>query len=278
VEKRAEGIVKKALAVLIILSMSAIPAFLYTGVAHAAPFAKTAATAKAVSPVKAASGTPKLDLFGSLTGNQGGKNLINVALMLTVLAFAPAILLLMSSFTRIVIVLSFLRQAIGIPQLPPNQIIVGLSLFLTFFVMAPTYERIHVNALTPFMNDQIGYEEFLDRSSQDMSTFMLKFTKEKDLALFMNLAGLKRPTGEKDIPFRVLVPAFAISELKRAFQIGFLLYIPFLVIDMVVASILLSAGMMMLPPVFISLPFKLMLFVLVDGWNLLMGSLIKGFL
>jgi flagellar biosynthesis protein FliP len=224
-----------------------------------------------------ASSPAKLDLIGSLTGSQGSKNLISVALILTILAFAPAILLLMSSFTRIVIVLSFLRQAIGIPQLPPNQIVVGLSLFLTFFIMAPTYERISSNALTPLMNDRIGYQEFLDISSQELSTFMLKFTKEKDLALFMNMAKLPRPASVKEIPFRVIVPAFAISELKRAFQIGFLLYIPFLVIDMVVASVLLSAGMMMLPPSFISLPFKLMLFVLVDGWNLLMGSLIKGF-
>jgi flagellar biosynthesis protein FliP len=222
--------------------------------------------------------TPKLDLFSSLSGNQGSKNLINIALMMTILAFAPAILLLMSSFTRIVIVLSFLRQAIGVAQLPPNQVIVGLSLFLTFFVMAPTYEKINTNALAPLMSDQIGYEEFLSRSSQDLSTFMLRFTKEKDLGLFMNMAGLSRPASEKEIPFKVIVPAFAISELKRAFQIGFLLYIPFLVIDMVVASVLMSAGMMMLPPVFISLPFKLMLFVLVDGWNLLIGSLMKGFL
>jgi len=262
---------KRLIAVLILLSMCVASVVFLAQPADAAQVAKNAPSAKTAP-------TPKLDLLGSLTGNQGGKNLINVALVLTILAFAPAILLLMSSFTRIVIVLSFLRQAIGIPQLPPNQIVVGLSLFLTFFVMAPTYERIHTNALTPFMSDQIGYEEFLDRSTQDMSVFMLKFTKEKDLALFMNMAGLKRPSAEKDIPFRVLVPAFAISELKRAFQIGFLLYIPFLVIDMVVASILMSAGMMMLPPIFISLPFKLMLFVLVDGWNLLMGSLMKGFL
>lgn len=234
-----------------------------------------AGTAK-VATVKA-SAPAKLDLIGSLTGNQGSRNLISIALVLTILAFAPAILLLMSSFTRIVIVLSFLRQAMGINQLPPNQIIVGLSLFLTFFIMAPTYEKIGSNALTPFINDRIGYQEFLDVSSQELSTFMLKFTKEKDLALFMNIAGLSRPANEKDLPFRVIVPAFAISELKRAFQIGFLIYIPFLVIDMVVASVLLSAGMMMLPPTFISLPFKLMLFVLVDGWNLLVGSLIKGF-
>ena len=240
----------------------------------AAPCDAKAVKAKAVA---GQAGPVKSDIFGALLGSQGNKNLINIVIVLTILTFAPAILLLMSSFTRIVIVLSFLRQAMGIPQLPPNQIIVGLSLFLTFFIMAPTYERINASALAPFMSDQIGYQEFLSRSSQEMSVFMLKFTKEKDLALFMNIAGLKRPATEKDVPFRVIVPAFAISELKRAFQIGFLLYIPFLVIDMVIASTLLSAGMMMLPPIFVSLPFKLMLFVLVDGWNLLTGSLIKGF-
>lgn len=217
------------------------------------------------------------DLIASFTGGEGGKSLINIVLVLTVLAFAPAIVLLMSAFTRIVIVLSFLRQAMGTQQLPPNQIIIGLSLFLTFFVMAPTYEKVSANALTPYLNNRIGFEEFLDKGSKEMSTFMLKYTKEKDLALFMNIASLKRPQGPQEIPIRVIVPAFAISELKRAFQIGFLLYIPFLMIDMVVASVLLSAGMMMLPPTFISLPFKLMLFVLVDGWNLLVGSIIKGF-
>jgi flagellar biosynthesis protein FliP len=257
--------------VLLVVSCLTLPAPAYAKRASGSGRSAVAATPQSAS-------TPKLDIFSSLTGNQGSKNLINIALIMTILAFAPAVLLLMSSFTRIVIVLSFLRQAIGVPQLPPNQVVVGLSLFLTFFVMAPTYERIHANALTPFMNDQIGYEEFLSRSSQDLSTFMLRFTKEKDLALFMNMAALDRPTNAKEIPFKVIVPAFAISELKRAFQIGFLLYIPFLVIDMVVASVLMSAGMMMLPPVFISLPFKLMLFVLVDGWNLLTGSLMKGFL
>lgn len=217
------------------------------------------------------------DLLSAFSTSEGSKNLINIVIVLTILTFAPAILLLMSAFTRIVIVLSLLRQAIGIPQLPPNQIIIGLSLFLTFFVMAPTYEKIHTNALSPYMNNKIGFDEFLTRSSRDMSVFMLKHTKEKDLALFMNIAGLKRPKTESEIPIRALVPAFAISELKRAFQIGFLLYIPFLIIDMVVASVLLAAGMMMLPPIFISLPFKLMLFVLVDGWNLLIGAMMKGF-
>lgn len=219
----------------------------------------------------------KIDLFSSFTGAEGSKNLLGVVMMLTILAFAPAILLLMSSFTRVIVVLSFLRQAIGIPQLPPNQILIGLALFLTFFIMAPTYERINTNAIAPYMSNQIDYEEFIGKSSREVSVFMLKFTKEKDIALFMNIAKLERPKGESEIPLRVLVPAFAISELKRAFQIGFLLYIPFLIIDLVVASVLLSAGMMMLPPIFISLPFKLMLFVLVDGWNLVIGSIVKGF-
>jgi len=254
--------VRYFLVALIIVSFLALPA---------AVSAKTASKEKA--PIQTASG----NLITSFTGGESGKSLINIVLILTVLAFAPAILLLMSSFTRIVIVLSILRQAMGIAQLPPNQIIVGLSLFLTFFIMAPTYEKVHVNALTPYMNNQISFEEFIDRGSKEASTFMLKYTKEKDLALFMNIASLERPKTPDEIPIRVIVPAFAISELKRAFQIGFLLYIPFLMIDMVVASVLLSAGMMMLPPIFISLPFKLMLFVLVDGWNLLVGSLVKGF-
>jgi len=240
-------------------------------VTPAVTHAKT--VAKANSLAQGAAG----NLITSFTGGESGKNLINIVLVLTVLAFAPAILLLMSSFTRIIIILSFLRQAMGIPQLPPNQIIIGLSLFLTLFIMAPTYEKIHTNALAPYMNNKIGFEEFMDKGSKEMNTFMLKYTKEKDLALFMNIAVLDRPKTPEEIPIHVIVPAFAISELKRAFQIGFLLYIPFLMIDMVVASVLLSAGMMMLPPIFISLPFKLMLFVLVDGWNLLIGSIIKGF-
>jgi len=217
------------------------------------------------------------DLIAGFLDGGSGKSLLSIAIIFSIMSFIPAMLLLMTSFTRIVIVLSFLRQAIGIPQLPPNQIIIGLSLFLTFFIMAPTYERIHKTAYTPFVDNRIGFNEFMEMSRKEMSTFMLKFTKEKELALFMNIGGYKRPVSEKDVPFSALVPAFAISELKRAFQIGFLLYIPFLIIDMVIASLLLSAGMMMLPPIFISLPFKIMLFVLVDGWNLLIGSVVKGF-
>jgi flagellar biosynthetic protein FliP len=259
-EERGKTIVKYVLVILIIVSVLVAPALV------------TAKTA-----VKEKPQTQAGNLITSFTGGESGKSMINIVLVLTVLAFAPAILLLMSSFTRIVIVLSILRQAMGIPQLPPNQIIVGLSLFLTFFVMAPTYEKVNVNALAPYMNNQITFEEFMDKGSKEMSTFMLKYTKEKDLALFMNIASLERPKTQEEIPIRVIVPAFAISELKRAFQIGFLLYIPFLMIDMVVASVLLAAGMMMLPPIYISLPFKLMLFVLVDGWNLLVGSVVKGF-
>jgi len=221
--------------------------------------------------------TDKGNLLSSLGSVEGNRNLINVAIMLTILAFAPAVLLLMSSFTRIVIVLSLLRQAIGIPQLPPNQVVIGLSLFLTFFIMAPTYEKVYTNALSPYMEKRMEFTEFFEKSSKELNTFMLKYTKEKDLALFMNVAGLARPRSEGEIPMKILVPAYAISELKRAFQIGFLIYIPFLVIDIVIASVLLSAGMMMVPPIYISLPFKLMLFVLVDGWNLLVNSLIKGF-
>lgn len=217
------------------------------------------------------------NIFSTFTTPEGNRSLINIVIMLTILAFAPAILLLMSAFTRIVIVLSLLRQALGIPQLPPNQVIIGLSLFLTFFIMSPTYERIYTNAIAPYMEKRLEFNEFFEKSSKELNAFMFKYAKEKDLALFMNIAGFKRPKTEADIPMKILVPAYAISELKRAFQIGFLIYIPFLVIDMVIASVLLSAGMMMLPPIYISLPFKLMLFVLVDGWNLLISSLIKGF-
>jgi flagellar biosynthetic protein FliP len=216
------------------------------------------------------------EIFPSIRGIET-KSLLNIVIVLTILAFLPAVLLLMTSFTRIVIVLSLLRQAIGIPQLPPNQVIIGLSLFLTFFIMSPTYEKIQSEALTPYMKNQISSEEFFLRSKEHLSAFMLRFTKEKDLALFLNVTKMGRPKNEKEIPFSVLVPAFALSELKRAFQMGFLIYIPFLIVDMVVASVLVSAGMMMLPPIFISLPFKLMLFVLVDGWNLLVTSILKSF-
>jgi len=202
---------------------------------------------------------------------------LKVLFILTVLALAPSILILMTSFARIVIVLSFVRQAIGAQGMPPNQIIIGLALFLTFFIMSPVFQDINQGALQPYLNEQISQREALNKALAPLRRFMFKQTREKDLALFVRTAKLDRPKVYDDIPTTVLIPAFIISELKTAFQIGFLVYIPFLILDMVVASVLLSMGMMMLPPVLISLPFKLMLFVLVDGWHLTMGSLIASF-
>jgi len=202
---------------------------------------------------------------------------LKIFLLLSLLSLAPAILIMVTSFTRIVIVLSVLRQAMGTHQMPPNQIILGIALFLTFFVMGPIWNQVNQDALQPFMKGEIGQEEALKKSVIPLRQFMFKQTREKDLALLFDIADLKRPKDTSEVPTRVLIPSFVLSELKTAFQIGFLLYIPFLIIDMVVASILLSMGMMMLPPVMISLPFKLMLFVLADGWRLIVGSVIRSF-
>jgi flagellar biosynthetic protein FliP len=202
---------------------------------------------------------------------------LQVLFVLTVLTLAPAILVMMTSFTRLLVVFSFLRHAMGTQTMPPNQIIIGLALFLTFFIMTPVWNQIEDKAYKPYMANEITQEEALKIASEPISEFMFKQTREKDLALFMKIAGDKRPVSKGDVPFSSLLPAFVISELKTAFTIGFILYVPFLIIDMVVASVLLSMGMMMLPPVMISLPFKLMLFVLVDGWNLLVGSLVSSF-
>ena len=197
--------------------------------------------------------------------------------LLTVLTLAPAILMLMTSFTRIVIVLSFVRQAIGTQMMPPNQVIVGLALFLTFFVMAPVAGDINTTALQPYAQGQITQAVAFERAQEPLRKFMFKQTRQKDLALFVSMAKMERPRRPSDIPTHVLIPAFIISEMKTAFQIGFVIYLPFLVIDMVVASILMSMGMMMLPPIMISLPFKLILFVLVDGWHLLSRGLVSSF-
>lgn len=202
---------------------------------------------------------------------------LEIFLLLTVLSLAPAILIMLTSFTRIVIVLSVLRQAIGTHQMPPNQIIIGLALFLTFFIMTPVWHDINQNALQPYLDKKITQQQALESASQPLRSFMFKQTKEKDLALLVDIADIERPRNVDDVPISVLIPSFIISELKTAFQIGFLLYVPFLIIDMVVASVLLSMGMMMLPPIMISLPFKLMLFVLADGWYLIVGSLVKSF-
>jgi flagellar biosynthetic protein FliP len=202
---------------------------------------------------------------------------IQTLLFFTALSFLPAVLLLMTSFTRIVIVLSLLRQALGTQAAPPNQVIVGLSLFLTFFVMGPTIDRVYAEAYEPFNSNQIAFDEALKRGEVPMREFMLKQTRQADVMLFAKLAKIDPSVKSADVPFKVLVPAFVTSELKSAFQIGFLIFVPFLVIDIIVASVLTSLGMVMLSPVLIALPFKLMLFVLADGWNLLLGSLAASF-
>ncbi len=202
---------------------------------------------------------------------------VKMLLLLTVLTIAPSILILMTCFTRIIIVLSFVRTALATQQMPPNQVLVGLALFMTFFIMAPVLSQVNEQALTPLFNDEINLEEAYDRASVPFKEFMSKHTRQKDLALFLNYMGSDKPTSVQDIPLTALVPAFAISELKTAFQIGFMIFIPFLVIDMIVASVLMSMGMMMLPPVMISLPFKILLFVLVDGWYLIVKSLLQSF-
>ena len=202
---------------------------------------------------------------------------LQIFLLLTVLSLAPAILVMVTSFTRIAIVLSLMRQALGTNQMPPNQIIIGLSLFLTLFVMMPVWNTINEQALKPYLSKKVDQETALREAVQPLKKFMLKQTREKDLALLLNISRSPRPENSNDVPITVLIPSFIISELKTAFQMGFMLYIPFLVIDMVVASVLLSMGMMMLPPIMVSLPFKLMVFVLADGWHLIVGSLVKSF-
>jgi flagellar biosynthetic protein FliP len=204
--------------------------------------------------------------------------LLQVVALLTILSLAPAILILMTSFTRLAVVFSFLKHAMGTHQVPPAQIIVGLALFLTLFIMMPVWNKVNENALQPYLNEEISGAEALEAAMYPIRQFMFRQTREKDLALFVKTARLSKPNAPRDVPTSVLIPAFVVSELKTAFIIGFVVYVPFLIIDMVVASVLLSMGMMMLPPIMISLPFKLMLFVLVDGWHLIVGSLVKSFM
>ncbi len=202
---------------------------------------------------------------------------LQLLFLLTILSLAPAILIMVTSFTRIVVVLGLLRQALGTQQMPPNQVLVGLALFLTFFVMAPTYNEVNQQALRPYLDKRIGHEEAFNRALVPVRKFMFAQTREKDLGLFVHLSKIPAPRNSDDVPTYVLIPAFMISELKTAFQIGFLIFIPFLIIDMVIASALMSMGMLMLPPIFISLPFKVILFVLADGWFLVVGSLVRSF-
>lgn len=204
-------------------------------------------------------------------------NAVKLILIMTVLTLAPAILIMMTGFTRIIIVLSFLRQAMGVQQMPPNQLLVGLSLFLTFFVMQPVFNEVNTKGIQPYLAGTISQEVAIDNTLAPLRKFMFHQTRDSDLALFIKLSKVEKPKTRADVPTMVLVPAFVVSELKTAFQIGFIIFLPFLVIDIVAASVLMAMGMMMLPPVVISLPFKIMLFVLVDGWGLLIGSMVKSF-
>ncbi len=231
----------------------------------------------AVALAQAAGGANLPLLIGQGAGGTSYSVPIQTLLFFTALSFLPAVLLLMTGFTRIVIVLSLLRQALGTQAAPPNQVIVGLSLFLTFFVMSPTLDKVYADAYQPYSENRIAFDEALQRGETPLREFMLKQTRQSDVMLFAKLAKLDSAVKSADVPFKVLVPAFVTSELKSAFQIGFLIFIPFLVIDMIVASVLMSLGMMMLSPVLVALPFKLMLFVLADGWNLLLGSLAASF-
>jgi flagellar biosynthetic protein FliP len=227
---------------------------------------------------QAAQPGPSLPLvIGQGAGGTSYSVPIQTLLFFTALSFLPAVLLLMTGFTRIVIVLGLLRQALGTQAAPPNQVIIGLALFLTFFVMSPTIDKVYQQAWLPYSANQIAFDEALKRGEVPMREFMLKQTRQSDVQLFAKLAKLDPSIKGEDVPFKVLVPAFVTSELKSAFQIGFLIFVPFLIIDMIVASVLMSLGMMMLSPVLVALPFKLMLFVLADGWNLLLGSLAASF-
>ena len=216
----------------------------------------------------------------SIGGDQGAGGTavtIQIPFLLAILSLAPAIIIMVTSFTRIAVILSLLRQALGTPQVPPNQVLISLSLFLTFFIMSPVWNKINNDALQPLMMNQIPQTVAFEKAVVPLREFMLKQVREKDLSLFIDMAKIEEPKDVSEVPTHVIIPAFMISELKTAFQIGFLLYIPFLVLDMVVASVLMSMGMLMLPPIIISLPFKLMLFVLVDGWYLIVGSIVRSF-
>jgi flagellar biosynthetic protein FliP len=220
---------------------------------------------------------PSVDIrIGDGQGGQG-TSALSLLLLITVLSIAPAILVLMTSFTRIVVVLGFVRTSLGTQQMPPNQVLIGLALFLTFFIMSPTIAQVNEVAVQPYLKGELSQTEALAKAAVPMKKFMFSHTREKDLLLFMNYSKMEKPAGYEDIPITVLVPAYVLSELKTAFQMGFMIFIPFLVIDMIVASVLMAMGMMMLPPVMISLQFKILLFVLVDGWYLVVQSLLASF-
>lgn len=233
--------------------------------------------AVSVASAEPADPIPNIGIQIGGTGGESGTSSLSIILLITVLSLAPAILVLMTSFTRIVIVLGFVRSSMGTQTMPPNQVLVGLALFLTFFVMSPTLSTINEVALQPYIKGEITQSEALEKAAVPMKKFMYTHTRTKDLQLFMGYTKMEKPKSYEDIPLSVMVPAFAISELKTAFQMGFMIFIPFLIIDIVVSSVLMAMGMMMLPPSMISLPFKILLFVLVDGWYLVVKSLLVSF-
>ncbi|MEO5364173.1 MAG: flagellar type III secretion system pore protein FliP [Magnetococcus sp. DMHC-8] len=217
---------------------------------------------------------------GSVTGKADPEQVsigLQILALMTLLSLAPSLLIMVTSFTRVIVVMSFVRQAMGLQGQPPNQVLIALSLFVTFFVMGPVIDRVHEEALRPYLDKQISEEQALERALVPIRNFMVRQTREKDLALFLRLSGVQKAQSPDDVPLRLLIPSFMMSELKTAFQIGFMIYLPFLIVDMVVASVVMSMGMMMLPPLVISMPVKLILFVLVDGWALVVGSLVQSF-
>lgn len=220
---------------------------------------------------------PALTVQTNTDGSQDYSVTLQVLALMTALSFLPAILMMMTSYTRIIIVFAILRQALGLQQSPSNQILIGLTLFLTFFIMSPVLDEVNANAIQPYINEQIDAQQALENTKRPFHAFMVSQTRETDLNLFFKISGTEQVMGPDDVPFRILMPAFITSELKTAFQIGFIIFIPFLVIDIVVASVLMAMGMMMLSPLIISLPFKIMLFVLVDGWAMLIGTLAASF-
>jgi flagellar biosynthetic protein FliP len=258
------------------VAQDAVPA--QPGVVQSPPAADVAASPAAPAPATSAAQDP-MRLTINLEGSQGPAQLsvaVQIVLLMTLLSVAPSLVLLMTSFTRIVIVLGFVRTALGVPSAPSNQIIIGLALFMTFFIMGPVFDRVHGDALKPYLDGQISSELALERATVPLRDFMLKQTRTRDLEYFLELGGYG-PTAAKDLPMRVVIPAFVMSELQTAFQMGFLLFLPFLIIDFLVASTLMALGMMMMPPNVVSLPLKLLLFVLVDGWHLIVQSLVQSF-
>ncbi|WP_423895779.1 flagellar type III secretion system pore protein FliP [Candidatus Pelagadaptatus aseana] len=261
-----------ALQLLVVFAVAA-----YTPVVSAQAEPQLAEPAEQLLPLKALPGLPAMSVQTNPDGTQEYTITLQILAIMTVLTLLPALLMMLTSFTRIIIVFAILRQALGLQQSPSNQILIGLTLFLTFFIMAPVFEKVNQQALQPYINEEIGSREAFDRATRPFHEFMLAQTRENDLDLFIELADRRDIQGPEQVPMNILIPAFVTSELKTAFQIGFIIFIPFLVIDIVVASVLMAMGMMMLSPLIISLPFKLMLFVLVDGWAMIVGTLAASY-